>query len=527
MSPQALAASQAAQNAALASTAAAAGASLVGVQDAAGSYAAANVEATLAELATMLYATRYSVEDARFGASQANTAAQNVAAIQACINAAPEGSVIYFPGRYQINDELVVNKSLTFMGPYGGAVYVRSAYAGLQQMTAAKACFKLVATTGMYAFGQYGIVGMRFVGLSAEGQPGSFAAAFVRCDTSINEGDFHVRENLFANLSLRWFTTGIHLEGIAYVNLFRENSVTQCGTCVKIERGLASDNGGQTRFYGGVYALSEVGLSLNVDASAGSFSLHGVTVSENSDKGIWVDEEVVLYMDGGCEIESNAVAGVYWEIAEANPNSSGVKTIQGKFLTNGADIYINKTTSAYAGGGFRCPVRIDNASLASAVALRIDVPDGHIGIDDPNFVIGRNVSGNSNGSLVGSQISQNFLGTWERRAPFSKRYVVPSSYVSGAVIDSLPAGLVVESFRAYMTANCTSFSSLQFGDQGDGTRYFSIGNGQTQSLNTWVTWTPPVPQFITDAGSNQIRIVGTGGWLSAAAVVEIKGYTVE
>ena len=490
------------------------GGALVGFLQSGAGAVGRNVQAKLRET--------LSVED--FGASSGATATVNTAAIQACINAAPEGSVIYLTGRYQINDELAVNKSLTFMGPNSGPVYVRPSYAGLVQTNATKACFRLVATTGMYAFGQFGVVGLRFIGLSAEGPSNvSRALAFIRCDTTVNSGDFHVRECLFRDLSLRWFTTGIDLTGIAYLNNFVTNSVTYCGTAVKIARGAASDSGGQTRFFGGFYGLSDVGLSLNEDAASGSFSLHGVSVSENTQYGVRVHEEAVLFTDPGCEFESNAIAGIYCEIKEANPNSSGVKFIGGKFLTNGADIFINKTTTAFSGGGFRWPWKIDDAYLGSATGLRIDVPGGHVGLDDPEFAIGRNVAGNSSGRLQTSQISSNFLGTWERRSPFSKRYVLPTTYTSGSLIDSLPVGLCVTSVRIYMTANCTAFSQIQLGDQSNGTRYAAF-NGQTQPLNSWVTWTPPVPQLIIDSTNNLLRAVGTAGWLSAAAVVEVTGY---
>lgn len=466
------------------------------------------------------------VDVSDFGA-KGDGVTDDTSAIQLCINTVPEGTIINFKGLHIISDELVVNKTLTFKGRGGNPLYVKAGYAGIRQTNATKSVFRLVATTAMYAFGQHGIIGMRFENLHAEGPSiGSPALAFVRCDTAVNGGDFHVRENLFKGLSLRWFTTAIDLTGIAYLNNFMYNQVAQCGTCVKIARGSASDNGGQTRFFGGYYGLSNIGISLNEDGSSGSFSFHGVTVSENTTFGIRVHEEAILFTDAGCEFESNGTAGLYCEIKEVNPNSSGVKTICGKFLTNGVDIYINKTTTAFSSGGFRFPWRIDDASLASTPALRIDVPGGHVGIDDPNFVIGRNVSGASSGRLTASQVSSNFLGTWERRGSFAKRYVIPASFTSGSLVDSLPTGLCLSSVRIYLTANANAFTQIQLGDQLSATRYAAF-NGQTQALNTWVTWAPAVPQLIIDSTNNQLRLIGTAGWNNTQAVVEVTGYLTE
>jgi hypothetical protein len=480
----------------LASTASGDGASLVAIEDAAGNYTAAQVEAALAEVATMFYATRYSVEDARWGASSAGTAAANTAAIQACITAAPEGAVIYFPGRYQINDELVVSKCLTFMGAHPGPVYVRASYAGLKQTVAGKACFKLQATTSMYAFGQYGIVGMRFFGLSGEGpSDASFGVGFIRCDTAINGGDFHVRENQFNGLSLRWFTTAIDLTGIAYLNTFRENSVTYCDTAVKIARGAASDVGGQTRFFGGFYGLNRVGLSLNRDSTAagGDFGLHGVTASENTEYGVMVDEEAILYTSPDCQFESNGIAGIYTEIAEANPNTSGCKTIGGKFLTNGADIWVDKTTTAFADGNFFFPFSIDGAYLGSALGLKVTVPVGHSPLRSPKFSIGRNVAGLTNGSLTPSQVSANFSGTWVREGG------VDLTFGASVAVDASLGhsfSVVATSNIAFAIANPTNPGYLQ-----EITITVLNASGGPLGAVTWgtafklATWTSPANVF--------------------------------
>jgi hypothetical protein len=265
-------------------------------------------------------------------------------------------------------------------------------------------------------------------------------------------------------------------------------------------------------------------LSLNEDGSSGSFGLHGVSVSENTSIGVRVDEEAVFYSSPDCEFESNTTAGVYVEIAEANPNTTGTKTINGKFLLNGADIWINKTSTAFVGGGFYFSCRIDNAYLGSTVGLKVDVLSGHAPIDSPAFLLGKNIAGPT-GPVTSSQISTNFAGTDERKGPFIKRYILPTTYVSGNVFAYLPPGLVVSVARMYFTANASGFTNISMGDQANNTRYFNAAfNAEVVSLNSWQTATIALPQVVIDGTNNQLRVIGSGGWLSAAAVVEIQGY---
>jgi len=499
-----------------ASTASGKGAELVGLPG-----TSTNVGAMLG----ILRRAAINVEDPAYGASTLALPSVNTAAIQAAVNAAADGGSIYLPSLYSINDEIIITKRLTVYGPNGGALYVRAATNGLKQTVAGKACFLLRASAGQFAFGEQGILGVKFVGLNAEGPSDvSFSVAFARCDTAVNSGNYHVRECLFESMQLRWFTDGINLTGIAYLNNFVNNSVTYCGTCVKIARGAAPDNPSQTRFVGGFYGLSIVGLSLNEDGTGGSFGLHGVSVSENSTFGVRVHEEAAFYSSPDCEFESNVTAGVYVEIKEANPASTGVRTIGGKFLTNGSDIWINKTTTTFAGGGFHFPCRIDDVYLGSATALQVNVPAGHAPIDSPAFILGRNISGPT-GPVTSSQISTNFAGTDERKGPFTRRYVLTTAYVSGNVFAYLPFGLVVSAIRMYFTANASGFTNISLGDQASATRYLNAAfNAQVVALNTWQNGTITLPQLIIDNTNNQLRVVGSGGWLTSAAVVEIQGY---
>ena len=181
------------------------------------------------------------------------------------------------------------------------------------------------------------------------------------------------------------------------------------------------------------------------------------------------------------------------------------------------------TSSSFSGGGFHFPCKIDDAYLGSAIGLKVDVPLGHAPIDSPAFILGKNITGPT-GPVAESQISTNFAGTDDRKGAYSKRIVVPTSYVSGTVIAYLPKGLVVTTMRCYFTANSSGFTSISLGDQVNGSRYLTGINGQTVTLNTWQTATITPPQVELDGTNNAIRFAGTAGWLSAASVVEIDGY---
>ena len=359
------------------------------------------------------------------------TGADDTVAIQAAVDACPLSGMVFFPaGRYKLTGEILLRRPVTIKGAGVGNVYgdytasSADTWSGVEQSNVGAAAFKMVGSFENYAFNQPGILGMNFQDLMISG-PGGFATtvlypvAAVTTDTTFNGGDYHVRHCHFTNVAIRFFQTGIDFTGIAYLNTFNNVLVYNCGTGVKIARGSSSDNGGQTRFFGCTFATCDYGVSLNVDGSAGSFALFGCTLSEGG-VGLIADEECVLYV-AGCEFESNNVAGglgagVYIAIAEANPNSEAPKVfVNNKFLFNDAGIWIDKTTSAFSGGGFAWPMLIDGNAFIDADAIKITVPVGHTGIDSKQFVLGASNAGQS-GPLQPSQISANFLGydmrTW-------------------------------------------------------------------------------------------------------------------
>ena len=152
-----------------------------------------NVEAKLAQ--------NISIND--FGASPSSTAAANTAAIQAAVNACPQGGTLIIPnGTYQINDAIVINKAMTIMGMGTGKFISPNGGSLVQQTNSTKNAFTLQATSGGYAFGQYGIVDFHFQDLLIIGpSSSSYAQRGIGCDTTVNSGDYHVRQCAFSNVN--------------------------------------------------------------------------------------------------------------------------------------------------------------------------------------------------------------------------------------------------------------------------------------------------------------------------------------
>lgn len=232
----------------------------------------------------------------------------------------------------------------------------------------------------------------------------------------------------------------------------------------------------------------------------------------------------------GVHFESNKNAGAgaaIYRVATAGQNAStqGVLDLVGNFFfDNDASLWCDKQTALSSDGNFHFPVLFDANTCLDANTIKLTVPVGEPGFGSKAFVIGETNSGTAGNALGASQVSTKFFGTDLRKKFISKRYTWDGTFTSGGIVDFLPGSFTATLVRVYMTANATGFTTLRFGDQTLDTRYVTIANAQTQALNTWVTYTPAVPEFITDANSNQLRIVGTGGILSSAGVIEVQGF---
>ena len=465
-----------------------------------------------------------SVKD--FGAV-GNGVADDTTAIQAAVNATPTGTTIYFPaGTYLVSNSITINKPLVVRGAGPGSFVADTGGSYIKQTNNTKNGFTLVATVGGYAFGAWGILDVHFYDLAILGPSNANRAVFgIGVDTTVNGGDYHVRECTFNNLNIRYFGTGINLTGICYLNDFYGGCFSYNNNGFELLRGAASDRGGQTRFFGTTFSLNTNDcIRWNLDTDSGDISLFGCTLADGK-RGLVINEEAVISVHG-CSFEllqdSGNGAGIYTEIKEANPNTQGAKNVIGcKFSSNDASIWINKTTAAFTAGEFSWPMLIDANVFVDALALKITVPAGNKPLNSQQFVLGAANSGLSNGELSSTQISANYLGNDQRKQMITRRFAFgPTTAVDTVLINKM----IVTSARVYLSANSTIFTALQIGDAANNTRYFSL-NANTQALNTWVNWTAPVPEFvINDSLKLNLVIFGTAGLSGATGIFEITGY---
>jgi hypothetical protein len=463
-----------------------------------------------------------------------NDVVDDTAAMQRAVDATPTGATLHVQaGRCKITAAIRVAKAIRIAGagrgPYSLATDVNATYAGslIHQVTAGANAFTLVpqATGNAYRWG-YGITDVQFESLNIQGpSTGAYGGSGIGTDKAINQGDYHLRQLSFRDLNVQYFANGIELTGIAYLNNFYQVSVSYSTTGIRIARGAASDLGGQTRFFGITIVATDTALSLNEDTLGGSFAVFGSTLSE-SKYGIRANEETLLTVQG-CEFEtlrnSGTGAGIYIPLTEGNPNTQGTKTIVGnKFLSSDADIWIDKKTTAYSGGGFHWPMLIDGNEMLSTLALKVTVPAGHTGIDSPAFVIGAANAGINNGRFADSQISAAFMGTDQRKRKFIRRVKFDKNTPSGATLLSLPDGFVVQTVKTWLTANNSGFTAVKVGTQANDSQYASLDGG-AGALNTPTVYQPATGLEL-DGSKNQVRIVYTAATNSVAGVVEVEGY---
>lgn len=485
------------------------------------------------QVSALDYMTAAQVADVRAGTLTLDV----TAAVQAAVTATAPGGTLTFPwGKYKLSDEIRLPNTIRIQGVGPGA-FMNTLGPCIKQTNVAANAFTLVAAIGNFAFGQYGIVGNVFDNINIEGpSSGTLGLTGIGVDTSINGGNFHIRENTFTNVNVRYFTTDIALVGIAYLNRWYGGVISQCVTGVQIAKGAAPTAGGQTRFYGTTFDFcTSVGLSFNEDTTGGDVACFGCTFADGQ-RGISTQDESQLTLSGGNHFETlvgtaggfgvGKGCGVYvlTPAAKANPNNGGNRTITGNtFLSNDADVWFDFQATTGSQSIFNYPATIDGNVMQSALAIKLTAPAGTL-FGSPLFVIGESNAGASNGALAASQVSSIFFGTDRRKKRITRRYTFTGAYVSGTVMDVLPPTMVVTGARIYLTANASGFTTLNFGDQASGSRYLTVANAMTQALNTVILWTPTVPVTVIDGTNCLPRLVGTGGILGAAGFIEIDGY---
>ena len=405
----------------------------------------------------------------------------DTSAIQAAIDAAsPNGSVFIPNGNYSISDSINVTGPITIFGENTGS-QVNLAGTGIIQTNTTKSIFVLVASTDNYEWGTYAAIGVVFRDLSLSGVDNSNkASSAISCDLSVNAGDFHVRENVFSNLTIRFCDTGIDLTGTVYLNSFTSVSVMWCTTGIKIARGLASENGGQNRFTTCTLTGGTVGLSYQEDGSSGSLSLFGCTLSENA-YGLKIGEDSAFFIYGSM-FENNSVTSIYVEIAsEAQPNSDAGRCIMGnKFISSPKSIHINKTAVAWT-SLVNFPLFIEANTFLDAIAV-----ESSTAITQKTLVLGAANSGvGSAGTFADSQLV-NFLGHDSRKIAEA---VVPTT------------GLLVGTTDTQTLSNKTLYGDV------------TVTNGNYINNTLEIT-----TNAVTNGGKNSILFSELGGTLVSSIV---------
>ena len=312
-------------------------------------------------------------------------------AFQAAVDATPWGGTLIVPtpnSMYKISSAIIINKPIKIVGD-GGSTVAR------KQMPCLKAVghndiFKLVPVLDGYRF-DYGLTGVTIQDLMLEG-PELYNNGYcgISVDETVNAGVFHIRENNFSGLHIRYFDFGIKLAGVVYLNSFYNVRALWCSTGCNIDKVEGSAEGGsdQNRFFGCEFVLNTRGLSLSELSFAGSQSIIGCTISENTTVGIVAGWNTTFYMSGS-QIENNPI-GVNFTIPASvgNPASEGSKTIVGNcFLFNGYDIWVQKSTTTLT-GGFPFPLLITGNGFAQTKnkVLYVQAPTGPAEFDSRQFI---------------------------------------------------------------------------------------------------------------------------------------------
>ena len=471
-----------------------------------------------------------SVKD--FGAV-GNGTTDDTTAIQNAVNATPYGGTLYFPaGQYKLTNEIRLPQPITILGagegqPFNGIANTATTGCYVYQSNTAKNAFTLVAGLNNYTFAQYGICGINFQNIQIIGSltlSGARAQSGIGVDTTINGGDFHIRGNSMTNCIVKFFTTGVNFVGIAYLNNFFNCIFQANDTGFSALKGSSSTQGGQTRFFGCTFDFNTKAIEWYQDTVSGAdLYISGCTIADGS-YGIACNSESPLTIIGShFESLSNGSGGgygiyIFYPVPPANPNSEGPKYINGNnFNSNDKSIWFDlQSSSAY--DGVWCPTHIDCNVSYDPIFVQIQTP-ANVYLDTASFVLGASNVGTNNARVASSQLV-GFAGINMVLQRITRRFVFNSSYSSGIPAIFIPIGFIPLSIRFYLTANSSGFTALTVYDQ-TGTAFTTAVNGQTQTLNTWVSWTPVVPEITATAFFN---IQGTNGMLGAQGVLEIDGY---
>lgn len=344
----------------------------------------------------------------------------DTAGIQAAIDATPYGGMLYISCPsvyYKISSELVISKPILITG-FGGSSITSRQFPCLKA-SGHNSIFKLRATLDNFMFGAYGITGVHLRDLFLEGPALNTTGLYGICtDETVNGGIYHVRNNTFTNVNMRYFDNGWNIRGICYLNSWNDCRALWCGRGCVVDKVAGATEGGsdQNRFFGCEFVMNDRGLSLSEAGYAGSQTIVGCTLSEGL-VGLIVGFNTTLHISG-CQIENNQYSGINITIPSGvNPNSEAVKNIIGNcFILNGNDIFIDKLDTSFT-SGFSFPVNIEGNTFSqtTGLVLYVNGPTGPGEFDSRQFRLSSTnayspLGGGNIGLIPDSKISSGWKG---------------------------------------------------------------------------------------------------------------------
>lgn len=392
----------------------------------------------------------------------------DTAGIQAAVDATPEGGTLNIPsGTFVLTDEIIIQKSITIRGTGGRILSDILDGDCIIQKTSNKCIFRFRATANGYLFGQYGLTAVHFYDLNLIGPSNTNRSPYAfSCDENVESGAYHFRGWSFNNINFRYFVYGFYLRGIIYLGTFNRVRGTRCNAFALIDN-LAGSNDlcGQVRFHQCEGTFCDNGLMLSLDSQTGDYGISQSTFS-HGDKGIQFGWACHIDIGDDVSLEDNSDCGIYTIIPASvnNPNCEAAKNIRGvKFIGNGDDIWINKETTAYAGGGFSWPMYIDGNTFAGTSRKILKIT-GNSPFDSQQFVFG--VSNTYSGGLVPlSKIDSNFRGynAIKEQGKTSVSANVAGSADTNVATFTIPAGksCIIAKYSAISLPTSASAGSTQ------------------------------------------------------------------
>ncbi|WP_197712550.1 glycosyl hydrolase family 28-related protein [Citrobacter amalonaticus] len=382
---------------------------------------------------------------------------------QAAIDATPWGGILQIPTPstyYNISTSLRIDKPITITGNGGSAVSAR-------QMPCLKFPvgvngFVLTPVADGYRF-EWGITGVVIRDIMLEGVSttstgwGQYA---ITVDETVHGGVYHVRECSFENVHIRYFNHGIRLMGTVYLNNFYGVRTLWCGTGVRIDRNTAGNGySDQNRFFGCEFVLNQTGIILSAVGHAGSQTIHGCTISENTVQGAVFGYNVTLSFVGNT-VENNPVGlSITIPSTVTNPASECAKTISGNwFLVNQVAILVTKSTTVLS-GGFAFPLLIEGNSFNQTVneVLKVVAPSGAGEFDSRQFIFSSSNSYSATGETLGPVPDSKISSAWAGYNGFHEDgKITISARVNGTTVTNAGFFIVPAGHQCYVKYNMLS-----------------------------------------------------------------------